>query len=254
MAAVEAVEHADDDEQPDLRRRGARSRPPIRRASRPAVGGVPGSGAGAGVGGRHRGPVDVLGRRRGPRGPDVDQDLVGHDPGPLDPAERDEDAIVIHEPKRASEATSRAARQPGGRTGPGWRPLVRVRDPDHRERLEPGIERQQEAAHGVGACRCGLPECVQVDGVVETERAARGADERRRDTRRRRAASPRSRAMARTYVPAEQRDLDDGDRTAPGRIRPTSTRSDRVDRHPPRGQRPASRRRAPSRRPGGRRP
>ena len=88
---------------------------------------------------------------------------------------------------------------------------------------------------------------------VERKRPGGGPPQRPEVGGTARRATPRSRARARTYVPAEQRDVEDRRSAGPARCRPT-TQVELVDRDLPRRRARRSRRRVPWRTPGGRRP
>ena len=200
VAEVEAVEHADDDEQAAERRLERVDAVDDRHRR---VGRLSGAGSSSARSGRPRaGPCPTI--------------------------------TPAASTSRSGTPSARAARAPARR--PDEPALARRRRSPSRVSATAGIASRPvsggrssartpsgPAGRGRGADR------VERARAVERERAARRPDERRRGRRRGRAASPRSRASARTYVPggaARRRRSRSG---GPGRGRPTRARSRRLD-------------------------
>ena len=198
-----------------------KSRPIERsRASTPSTTITPGPRAGlpAGLLGHVRGPLgEVAGRRR------VHEHLVGQERRTPPVPDRDEPAARVEHPDRSVDGI--ALRRPDGLAAGDARQVRRVQR-ERRERLEARVERQEEGGDR-SACPARprrplrpvrpSPPAASRSTSSETASSIRNGPLAVRTSAPRYAAlpsaAPRSRAIARMYVPAEHSTSTIGDRT-----------------------------------------
>ena len=203
MTAVQAVEHADDDER-GPRRRGSIASSPRDDAHSGAlgdgrVGATSGSGSASATSVRGRcaaiAPRCVSGARRAPCA------------GAARPATaRHTAATRPSGPTASTIGASRIGerRLRGGDQALAEAPDLVVGDVRVRQVLQAGVDRPQDRARRPPVRRRrAARRSSSGDGVLEPEAARGGAHQRPEVRARARAASPRSRASARMYVPAE---------------------------------------------------